>query len=181
MKIKITFFAHGATVDNELGLATGWRGGELSAMGRRQAKELGGLAADKKFDAVFCSDLKRAVESANLAFGGKYKIIADKRLRECDYGDLTGKPFKEIENHLVDYIDQSFPNGESLKDVEKRIADFCAYLKTNYDGKIVAIISHQAPQLALEVLLNGKTWEQAIAADWRKTKSWRSGWEYVIK
>ena len=42
-------------------------------------------------------------------------------------------------------------------------------------------MGHQAPQLALEVLLNGKTWEQAFADDWRKTKAWKPGWEYELK
>jgi broad specificity phosphatase PhoE len=140
-----------------------------------------GLIGERKFDAVFCSDLKRAIDSANLAFGHGYEIIQDKRLRECDYGDLTGKPFGAIENNLADYICRPFPNGESLKDVEKLISGFLDFLKQGYDNKSIAIISHQVPQLALEVLLNGKTWSQAIAADWRKTKSWQAGWKYVLR
>lgn len=59
--------------------------------------------------------------------------------------------------------------------------DFCEYLKTNYNEKHIAIVAHQAPQLALEVILKNKTWEQAIAEDWRNTKSWQPGWEYEIK
>ena len=77
-------------------------------------------------------------------------------------------------------ITARFPDGESYEDVETRIADFLRFLKQNYDGKSVAIVAHKAPQLALEVLLNGKTWEQAFAEDWRKTKSWQPGWEYAI-
>ncbi len=65
--------------------------------------------------------------------------------------------------------------------MEKRIADFLWFLKKNYDGKHIAIVAHQAPQLALEVLLKGKTWKQAIDEDWRKKKAWRPGWEYIIK
>lgn len=181
MAIKITFFSHGTTTDNEAGLATGWREGELSRAGIKQSLELADETSGRKLDAVFCSDLKRAIASANLAFGAKYKITPDKRLRECDYGDLTGKPFKEIENDLERYIEEPFPNGESLIDVEKRVAGFINYLKENYDGANIAIVGHQAPQLALEVLLNGKTWEQAIVADWRRKGAWQPGWEYVIK
>ena len=116
-----------------------------------------------------------------MAFGAKHKIITDKRLRECDYGDLTGKPFKEIEDNLENYIGTPFPNGENLKDVEKRVADFINYLKKNYDRANIAVVGHQAPQLAFEVLLNGRTWNQAIARDWRKTGAWQPGWEYAIK
>ena len=45
----------------------------------------------------------------------------------------------------------------------------------------MAIVAHKAPQLALDVLLKGKTWKEAFAEDWRKTKSWKPGWEYEIK
>jgi len=82
---------------------------------------------------------------------------------------------------MIDYLDKPFPNGESYKDVEKRIADFLNFLKKNYDGKHVAIVAHQAPQLALDVLLKGKTWKQAIDEDWRKKKAWQPGWKYILE
>lgn len=181
MAVRITYFVHGTTTDNEKDLATGWLLGELSENGRKQAAELSNLVANQKFDIVFCSDLKRAVDSARLGFGGKYEIKEDSRLRECNYGDWNGVPAAQFKDNLEKYIDEPFPNGESYKDVEKRIADFLEFLKKNYTGKNVAIVAHQAPQLALEVLLKGRTWEQAMAEDWRKTKSWQPGWVYELK
>jgi broad specificity phosphatase PhoE len=77
-------------------------------------------------------------------------------------------------------ISQPFLEGESMEDVKKRIADFLTFLKENYDGKNVAIVSHKAPQLALDVLVSGKTWWQAFAEDWRKKKAWQPGWKYSI-
>ena len=135
--------------------------------------------AGKEFSVVFCSDLKRAVDSAHLAFGGRYEIIQDERLREANYGDFTQKP-DDFKNDLEKYIDTPFPKGESYKDVEKRIADFLKDIAQKYDEKHIAIVAHQASQLALDVLLKGKTWEQAIAEDWRRTKSWQPGWEYTV-
>ncbi len=181
MTVRITYFVHGTTIDNEQEIATGWLPGELSKLGRKQAKELGKLISNKYFDVVFCSDLKRAIDSAEIAFVGKYKIIKDKRLRECNYGKFTGKSTKEFKDNMVNYIDTPFPNGESYKEVEKRITDFLMFLKKNYDGKHVAIIAHQGPQLSLDVLLKGKTWEEAINEDWRRNKKWQPGWEYLIE
>jgi len=178
MSIKITYFVHGTTTDNEKGLSTGWLPGELSKLGIKQAKELGKLVS-KKFDAFFSSDLKRAADSAQLGFGNKYKIIKDKRLRECNYGDFTGEAEKKVD--YKKYIDTPFPNGESLKDVEERIKDFLNFLKKDYNNKHIATLAHKAPQLALEVLVRGKTWEEAIKEDWRNTKSWQPGWEYTIE
>jgi broad specificity phosphatase PhoE len=180
MSVKITYFVHGTTTDNEKDLATGWTPGELSELGKEQAKKLGELVSDKNFDVVFCSDLKRAVDSAELGFGNKYKIIPDERLRECNYGDFTGKSAGSFKNNLSDYVEKPFPNGESYRDAEKRIADFLEFLKQNYDGKHIAIVAHQAPQLALDVLLGGKTWKQAIDEDWRNKKAWQPGWDYFI-
>lgn len=181
MSVKITYFVHGTTTDNEKDIATGWLPGELSEIGIQQAKELGGQVVDKHFDVIFCSDLKRAVDSSNLGFGNKYKIIEDSRLRECNYGNLNGARANEFkEKRMDEYINIKYPNGESYKNVEKRINDFLEFLKINYDGKNIAIVAHQAPQLALEVLLNKKSWKEAIAEDWRNTKSWQPGWEYEL-
>lgn len=181
MPIKITYFVHGTTTDNEQGLATGWLPGELSELGVKQSKELGKLVSRKNFDVVFCSDLKRAVDSARFSFQDKYKIIQDKRLRECDYGNFNGKSAKEFKDEMNKFVTMPFPNGESYKDVKKRIADFLEFLKQNYGGKHIAIVAHQAPQLALDVLLKGKTWQQAIGEDWRKKKAWQPGWDYVLE
>ena len=178
--VDITYFVHCTTTDNQDHLATGWLPGELSEAGREQAKKLGEQVSDKHFEVVLCSDLQRAIDSAELGFGDKYQILHDERLRECNYGDMNGKPHT-FKNNMEGYIDAPFPNGESYKDVEKRMADFLTFLKQNYDGKHIAIVAHQAPQLALDVLLKGKTWQQAIDEDWRKTKAWQPGWEYRVE
>ncbi|HSX17482.1 MAG TPA: histidine phosphatase family protein [Patescibacteria group bacterium] len=178
--VTITYFVHGTTTDNEDELATGWLPGELSATGIEQSKQLGQQVSGQKFDIVFCSDLKRAVDSAQLAFGNTYQIIQDDRLREANYGDWNGMPntFKE---NLSDYIDTPFPNGESFLNVQTRMESFCAFLKALYDGKHVAIVAHQAPQLALDVIVGGKSWPQAFGEDWRRTGKWQPGWQYELR
>lgn len=180
MPVRITYFVHGTTTDNEQDLATGWAHGQLSELGIQQAKELGQLVKDEQFEVVFCSDLQRAIDSARLAFADKFAIRKDARLREVNYGDFTGKPSDSFKNDLPSFVERPFPNGESYKDVEKRIADFIAFLKKKYEGKHIAIVAHQGPQLALDVLAKGRTWQEAIAEDWRHTKSWKPGWEYTI-
>jgi len=181
MSVSITYFPHGTTTDNEAGIASGWNDPELSEKGIQQSIQLKDQLDGKKFDIVFCSDLKRARESATFTFEGITSIISDKRLRECNYGDLNGGQGSIVGPMQEKMIVDRFSNGESYEDVKARIADFLQFLKQNYDGKSVAIISHKAPQISLEVLLNGKTWEQAFAGDWRNTKSWQPGWEYILR
>jgi len=181
MSTNITYFVHGTTTDNEKEISSGWKDIELSELGIKQSIDLKEQTKDKKFDVVFCSDLQRAHNSAKLAWDGIYPIIPDQRLRECNYGKLNGTSSTIVEPmQEEECITNRFPEGESYEDVKARIADFLEFLKKNYDGKNVAIVAHKTPQLSLDVLIKGKTWKQALAEDWRKTKSWKPGWTYNL-
>jgi len=180
MSIKITYFVHGTTTDNEQHLSSGWNDVELSELGISQSWELTELTEHLTFDAVFCSDLKRAVDSAEIAWSGKYPIMQDARLRECNYGDYNGKSSAIVEPLQEKSIITPMPNGESYQMVKARIESFLAHLKANFNSKQIAIVAHKAPQLALDVIVKGMTWEEAFANDWRKTKAWKPGWEYFI-
>ncbi len=107
--------------------------------------------------------------------------MLDERLRECNYGEYNGYLATVIEQMQKKCIIDRFPGGESFEDVKERVADFLEFLKKACDGKRVALVSHKAPQLAIEVLLKNKTWEQAFADNWRKSKAWQPGWEYVVE
>lgn len=91
MPIDIAFETHSISEDNEPGIATGWLPGRLSARGRALARELGERHRSDGTAAVFSSDLARAVETVEIAFAGQaLPIHTDPRLRECDYGELSG-------------------------------------------------------------------------------------------
>lgn len=182
--VNITYFVHSTTTDNEKGISTGWLTGELSELGRRQCVELRELIKERDFDIVFCSDLKRAVDSAERVFGKRgIPIIQDSRLRECNYGDLNGTDSKRMNSMVLDFIETPFPNGESFRDVERRVRSLLKELMEKYPGKNVAIVSHRFPQIALDVILKGKSWEQAIKEHWgsKEPKEWKPGWDYQLR
>lgn len=178
MSVKIIYFVHGTTTDNIEHKATGWNSGILSEKGIEQSIELKEKINLNEIDLVISSDLKRAMDSAEYTFKDLKEILHDKRIRECNYGDLNGadSSLVKYEEHIIN----PFPNGESLKGVEERLKNFCDYLLENYNGKTIALVAHKAPQLALEVITKKITWEQAIKQDWRKTKNWQPGWVYEI-
>lgn len=180
MSVRITYFVHGTTTDNLEHRSSGWNDVELSELGIQQSKELREITAGEDYDVVFSSDLRRAVESARLAFEDRAPLLQDERLRECNYGDLNGGDSDRVEPMQERMLTERFENGESYEDVKTRISGFLEMLNRDYDGKHVAIVAHKAPQLALDVLVQGKTWEQAFAEDWRKTKSWQPGWKYEL-
>jgi len=180
--IKIIYFVHGTTIDNENNISSGWAETSLSKLGEEQSIKLKDLTKDLKFDVIYCSDLKRSVDSANLAFADrKIPIIVDSSLRECNYGIYNSELSEIVEPLQEKSVFDKFPGGESYEDVKNRINNFLEYLKCNYEGKTVAIVAHKAPQLALDVILKGKSWEEAFAEDWRKTKNWQPGWEYILE
>ena len=178
MAVKIIYFVHGTTLDNIEHKSTGWIHGELSEKGMKQSIELRDKINLNEIDLVISSDLKRAMDSAEYTFKDLKKILHDKRIRECNYGDLNGQDSSLVK--YEEHINSKFPNGESLKDVEERLRDFCNYLLENYDGKTIALVAHKAPQLALDVITKNITWEQAIDQDRIKTKKWQPGWIYKI-
>jgi broad specificity phosphatase PhoE len=133
---------------------------------------------DQSFDAVFVSDLKRAVDSAEIGFKGRnFNIIQDKRLRECNYGDFTQHPSSEVDQQKPKRISEPFPNGESYTGTTKRMKSFLDDLKKNYEGKRVMIIGHRATQYGLENIILGKPLEEVIPTPW----SWQPGWTYILK
>lgn len=181
MSMKITYFVHGTTTDNEQKISSGWKDVALSELGVTQAQELGEIVGETPFDVVFTSDLKRAVDSAALIWGDRVPRVQDARLRECNYGDYDGKPSAVVEPLQEQAITTPMPNGESYEMVKARVADFLEDVSKRYDGKHIAIVAHKAPQLALDVLTKGMSWEEAFANDWRKTKAWQPGWEYEFE
>ena len=179
-EVHITYFVHGTTKDNEAGVCTGQNSTELSALGITQSEEL--INQTKyDFDKIFTSDLKRAIDSANITWPDKETIV-DKRLRECDYGKLNGQHKSKLNEFKKDHnpIYENYPKGESYNEVTARIRKFLNDLYKKYKGKHIAIAAHRYSQLAIEVLLNNKTWTQALAEDWRLRKAWQPGWEYKI-
>ena len=121
--IELVFETHSITEDNELGRATGWLPGRLSPRGRELARELGLRRRDDGIAAVFSSDLRRATESASLAFeGSAVPVLLDWRLRECDYGQRNGMPVAELHASRSDHLDRPYPGGESWRQAVARAA-----------------------------------------------------------
>ncbi|BCL16695.1 histidine phosphatase family protein [Micromonospora sagamiensis] len=112
MAVDIVYETHSLTIDNETGRATGWLPGTLSPQGRRLARDLGVRRPADALDAIFCSDLARAVETVEIAYAGWPAVARrDRRLRECDYGELNGMPVEELDRQRPGRVDVPFPGG----------------------------------------------------------------------
>ncbi|WBB81563.1 histidine phosphatase family protein [Micromonospora sp. WMMD882] len=177
MAVDIVYETHSLTTDNEAGRATGWLPGELSESGRGFARELGRRRPVDDFAVIFCSDLARAVETVETAYGGWPAVARrDHRLRECDYGELTGMPVDELARQRRARIDAPFPGGESYRQVVDRTAEFLRDLAEGWDGRRVLLVSHSANRWALDHLLHGRTLADLVDAPF----GWQEGWSYRL-
>jgi broad specificity phosphatase PhoE len=170
----VVFETHSTSEHNEAGIATGWLGGALSATGRAQAAELGLRRRDNGIEAVYASDLWRAAETAAIAFEGTdTPLYVDWRLRECDYGELTGMPRPVLDQQRVRRVDEPWPGGESWRQAVARVSSFLAEVR----GDRVLLIGHVATHWALEHRVNGRPLEELAAEEFE----WKPGWEYELR
>jgi 2,3-bisphosphoglycerate-dependent phosphoglycerate mutase len=177
MTVKIVFETHAWSTDNDRGVATGWLPGQLSNRGRALARELGARRRDDGLSAVFTSDLRRAAETAELAFTGSgVPILADWRLRECDYGQLNGAASAQVHADRRRHLTNPYPDGESWEQAIDRAAGFLRDVPTRWAGKRVLVIGHVATRWSLDHCIDGVRLEDLIDADF----GWREGWEYRL-
>jgi broad specificity phosphatase PhoE len=174
--MQIVFETHAISEDNESGVASGWNHGRLSDTGRVLAKELCDRRRTDGIQVVFTSDLRRAVETADIAFGDTgLPILHDWRLRECNYGVRNGAPRVELERTRREHLDEPYPGGESWRQAVRRVGRFLDDLHLGWKGSRVLVIGHTATRWAFEHYLNGIPLEDLIEAEFQ----WRPGWEYV--
>jgi broad specificity phosphatase PhoE len=175
--LDLIFETHATSLDNEAGLASGWFDVDLSALGERQAQELGRRRPSDECAAIVCSDLRRALRTEIAYRDRGVPIIRDPRLRECDYGALTRHPAIEIEAQRIERISSAFPDGESYEAVATRVAAWLNDATGDFDGSRIVVIGHRATFCALQHLLAGFPLRDAIAAPWR----WQPGWPFVVR
>ena len=180
MSLQLVFETHSLSEDNNSGIATGWNHSRLSTQGRALAIELGKRRRDDGIQAVFTSDLGRAIETAQVAFADTgIPILADWRLRECDYGQLNGQPADQLHKDRGRYLDEPYPKGENWQQAVERVGSVLPDLSRYCDMRQwnrVLIIGHVATRWALDHYLNGKTIEALMKADF----AWKEGWEYQL-
>ncbi|ANY07661.1 histidine phosphatase family protein [Pseudonocardia sp. HH130630-07] len=116
--------------------------------------------------AVFCSDLHRAVQTARIAFAGSgIPLLLDRRLRECDYGELNGRPSAEVLAQRTARVRLAYPGGESWTGAIARTAPVLTDLLARWDGRRVLLVGHVATRWTLDHLVDGAPVDDLVAAD----------------
>ena len=135
---------HGRTVANARGLLQGRVDNPLDLEGRKQADQIAKVLGP--VDLVVSSPLQRAIQTAELLGLG---LRIDERWIELDYGDWDERPVTDIsaEEWAAWRADASFapPGGESLIELDQRVAAACDELIPQAEKKNVAVFTHVSP------------------------------------
>ncbi len=151
---KLLLVRHGITEFNSARRFMGYSDVELSVAGCRQVERLCDRLVDDKIDAVYSSDLRRALVTAEvLSSEHKVDIVTCPELREINYGDIEGLTFEEIRRLYPEVaelfgdrsLELKFPDGESVDDLTERVSKFLDRLKTHTPEQTILIVSHSGP------------------------------------
>ena len=160
---RLLLVRHGKTEWNEAGRYIGRSDIGLSAFGLREAEALGQRLAGERIDAIYCSNLKRAVQTAQVITSGRdVELVTCEELREMDFGEFEGLTLEEIRQRRPEFdwwtgrdADMEFPQGESVRRVASRVGPFAGRLERYAEGETVLIVSHGGTLRALICLLLG--------------------------
>ena len=146
---KLFIFRHAQTTDNVAHTFSGFRDPELTESGIEEAKKIRDELKNEKVTKAYCAPNKRTKNTLEIVLEhhGDAEMIADPRLKERNYGDLTGKNKDEMaKKYPKDYplwhrsYDVPPPGGESIKMVEARVVPFLEEILQNlYQNDVIFI------------------------------------------
>ena len=144
---------HGKTPSTGKILPGRAKGLHLSDTGKQEALVVAErLSKIKKVAAIYASPLERARETAApIAKALKQKVIINKGLLECDFGDWTGEELAKLMK-LPEWSNVQrapstfrFPKGESFTEMQTRMVSTLDDLRKKHSGGVVICVSHADP------------------------------------
>lgn len=150
---RLLLVRHGDTESNSRERYWGHTDVKLSAAGVRQAELLRHRLATEKMDAIYSSDLSRAVVTAEtIAVGRGLGVVTCVELREISFGELEGLNFSEVDRLYPDIaklwrersLQLRYPGGESVEELNQRVRQFRSRLEEHRAGETILIVGHSA-------------------------------------
>jgi broad specificity phosphatase PhoE len=140
----------------EMGVA----GGNLTTVGRAEARELGERLRSERVAGVVCSELSRAVQTAEIAAAVLgLPVRVREGLQEFAVGDYLGRPYDPVFFHdvlggwLKGDLDPGVPGGETGRQVVDRVMPVLEEVADQFRGETVLVVTHGGVILSLFGLL----------------------------
>lgn len=148
---RVIAIRHGETAWNAETRMQGQLDVPLNDAGRWQAGRVAAALADEAIDAIYSSDLARALQTAEpLAAATGLAIATDAGLRERCFGVFQGLTFDEVEARWPEDSlrwrrrepDFAPAGAETLRDFAARCVAAAARIAARHPGQTIAIVTH---------------------------------------
>ena len=142
---------HGETEENAKRILQGLLQTKLTKKGIEQAFMLKEKLKNIHFDAILCSDLIRAIDTATIVAEPHHRIPIQKPiLRERDWGSWTGAYISNVKG-------KDFPvDVESVEHMFERAHAFLIDIIINYPNQTILAVGHGLIDRVLEATIKGK-------------------------
>jgi probable phosphoglycerate mutase len=131
-------------------------GGSLTPLGRAQARELGESLRGERVAGVVCSELARAVQTAEIAAGVLgLPVTVREGLQEFPAGDFRGRRYDHgffdpmVRSWLAGDLEVGVPGGETGQQTADRVLAVLDGMADQYRGETVLVVSHGGVILSL--------------------------------
>lgn len=151
MTLQLLLVRHGESAGNHAGMFTGHSPSPLTDRGRAQAEALALALAEPPPDAIYASDLLRAMDTAApLARRVGRDVVTRASLRERDMGEWVGVTFADVQARWPDdwqkVLDRDPehrpPGGESHRACGQRVAAAIDEIVRAHPTGRVVVVSH---------------------------------------
>jgi broad specificity phosphatase PhoE len=148
---RLHLIRHGITTSNAQRIYMGRSQESLSTEGRWQARELSRRLQDQALDAIYCSPLRRARETADIiAQPHRQEVCLDADIMELDLSRWQGRPAEEIaaadaeawQIWCTDPARLAIPGIETFDSLAERVRRFLGRVRRDHPSGSVAVVSH---------------------------------------
>jgi len=162
--LEILLIRHGETAWNTADIFRGRISIGLSEDGLKQAEKLAEYLRQKKINSVFCSPLKRAIETAEpLARLHELSALPVEGLTDLDFGKWEGQSIENVKTQYKEIYElwrerpdlAKIPDGESLQEARQRSLNALNKIIADCKQGIVVIVTHRVITKLLECALLG--------------------------
>ncbi len=161
---RMIFVRHGQSEANVVPAFAGWTDAPLTEKGHKQAEAAAEYLLKYKIDVAYASDLQRAFCTArHIADKQNVTVIPEPAFREIFAGEWENRPYAElVEAYPVAYttwlqdIGHAQPTGgETVAELQARVAAAVARILEKHKGETVLIGTHATPVRVMECIWRG--------------------------
>jgi broad specificity phosphatase PhoE len=176
-RANVYFLRHGESRGNSARIIQGRRDLSLSEKGLEQSESVAPWFTDRRIDAILCSPLKRAVQTAETVARslGMGEVLPQQDLNELDTGIFTGLTVEQIrQRHPAAWLSfqrsswEGVPRAERIVDLLARAESLWRYLGRRITGganNILCVTHSGILQWIIKATFGQRSWMPLVPVE----------------